>query len=105
MKLHRFLTLLTLIAAIAASAFLIADAYVRDQALMLAGFGMLAVSAASAILLVPARLADVDDPWATVSWGKFFVAIVYASIAVACLVAVAHTPDAARFAHALRVAL
>jgi hypothetical protein len=105
MKRQRFMLLLTLIACIAASALLLADAFVRDQALMLAGFGALAVSAAAAILLLPARLSDANDPWATVSWGKFFVAIVYASFAVACLVAVAHTADAARVAHALRVAL
>lgn len=105
MKLHRFLTLLTLLACIAASAFLIADAFVRDQALLMAGFGFLAISAAAAILLVPARIADVSDPWATVSWGKFFVAIVYASIAVVCLVAMAHTADAARVAHAVRAVL
>jgi hypothetical protein len=105
MKVHRFLTLLTLIACIAASSFLIADAFVRDQALTLAGFAALAISAVAAILLVPARLAEPNDPWATVAWGKFFVAIVYASIAVACLVAVAHTADAARFAHAVRVVL
>jgi hypothetical protein len=102
MKAHRFLTFLTLIACIAASLFLIADAFVRDQALTLAGFASLAISAAAAILLVPARMAEPHDPWATVAWGKFFVAIVYASIAVACIVAVAHTADAARFAHAVR---
>jgi hypothetical protein len=105
MKLHRFLTFLIVLACIAASAFLIADGFVRDQALLMAGFGFLAISAGAAILLVPARLADVEDPWATVSWGKFFVAIVYASIAVACLVAVAHTADAERVAHTVRVVL
>ncbi|HEY2321441.1 MAG TPA: hypothetical protein VGJ82_01135 [Thermoanaerobaculia bacterium] len=47
----------------------------------------------------------INDPWASVSWGKFFVAIVYASIAVACLVAMTHTADAARFAHALHAVL
>src|SRR5438270_2239605 len=101
MKRNRFFTFLTLIACIAASALLIADAFVRDQALMLAGFGALAISAAAAILMVPARLADAGDPWASVSWGKFFVAIVYASIAVACLVAVVDTNDAAGFGDAL----
>ena len=105
MKTDRLLTLLTLIACTAASAFLIADAFVRDQALILAGSAALAISAATAILLVPARLPDENDPWATVSWGKFFVAIVYASIAVACLVAVAHTPDAERFARIIHLAL
>src|ERR1051326_2849776 len=99
MKTHRFLTFLTLIACIAASAFLVADAFVRDQALMLAGVGMLAISAAAAILLVPTRNAEAVDPWATVAWGKFFVAIVYASIAVVCIVAVAHTADATRPVH------
>ncbi len=105
MNAHRFLMLLTLIACIAASAFLVADAFVRDQALMLAGVGMLAISAAAAILLVPVRNAEFHDPWETVSWGKFFVAIVYASIAVVCIVAVAHTADAARVAHAVRAVL
>jgi hypothetical protein len=37
--------LLTLIACIAATALLIADAFVRNQALMFAGFGTLAISA------------------------------------------------------------
>jgi hypothetical protein len=30
------------------------------------------------------------------------VAITYASIAVACVMALEHTPDAVRFAHAIR---
>ncbi|HEY2829439.1 MAG TPA: hypothetical protein VGJ88_04920 [Thermoanaerobaculia bacterium] len=67
---------------------------------MLAAFGTLAVAAAVAILVVPSRRAVTSDVWARVYWGKFFVAIVYASIAVACLVAMAHTAEAARVAHA-----
>src|ERR1043166_6180303 len=98
MKLQRSLLFLTLIACIAASAFLIADAFVRDQALMLAAFASLAISGVSAIL-------KMNDPWTNVSWGKFFVAIVYASIAVVCLVAMAHTADAIRFAHAVHAVL
>lgn len=61
-----------------------------NQEWMLAALAMLAISAAIAILFVPKR-AQTNDPWARVSWGKFFVAIVYASIAVVCLVAMAHT--------------
>jgi hypothetical protein len=71
-----------------------------SQVWMVAALGSLAIAAAVAVLLVPVRRVESSDPWARVYWGKFFVAIVYASIAVACLVAVAHTAEAARLAHA-----
>lgn len=58
-----------------------------NQEWMLAALALLAISAAVAVLFVPRRM-ETSDPWARVSWGKFFVAIVYASIAVVCLVAV-----------------
>ncbi|HEX3109019.1 MAG TPA: hypothetical protein VHU41_07985 [Thermoanaerobaculia bacterium] len=71
-----------------------------SQVWMLAAFGTLAIAAAIAILLVPVRRVETSDLWSRVYWGKFFVAIVYASIAVMCLVAMAHTAEAARMAHA-----
>jgi hypothetical protein len=102
----RFLKMLALLWAAAALLLLLTDALVvRDEALVLAASGLLAGSAVFGILLIPPIDAQSDDPWAKVAWGKFFVAIVYASIAAACLVAMAHTPDAARWAHALRAAL
>lgn len=61
-----------------------------SQMWMLAALAVLAIATAIAVLLVPRR-AESSDPWARVSWGKFFVAIVYASIAVVCIVAIAHT--------------
>jgi hypothetical protein len=100
----RFLRLLAVISSAAAALLLLSDVVVRDQALVLAGFGLLAASAVFAILLIP-PINEGDDPWVRISWGKFFVAIIYASIAFACLVAMAHTPDAARVAHAVRAVL
>src|ERR1043166_6422185 len=84
---------------------LLSDVLVRDQALPLAAVASLAGSAVLAILTIPTISAQTDDAWTKVGWGKFFVAIVYASITAACLVAMAHTPDAARFVHAARAAL
>jgi hypothetical protein len=76
---------------------------VRDQALI---FAALAASwpgsAALGIMVMPSALTSAGDTWMDVAWGKFFVAITYASIAVACAIALEHTPDAVRFAHAIR---
>ena len=105
MKSQRLLAVGSVVAAFAGLLLMLGDAVVRDQAMILAGLGVLAISVALGITLMPSPNAPVNDVWVSVPWGKFFVAIVYASIAVACLVAMAHTPDAARVAHALRAAI
>jgi ABC-type phosphate transport system permease subunit len=83
----------------------LSDLVVRDQALPLAAFGLLAAAAVVGILLLPTISSKSDDAWTTIPWGKIFVAIVYASLAIACLLAMTHTPDAARFLHEVRAAL
>ena len=68
-----------------------------------AALAALSSLAAIGVVLMPApRLGDV---WERVAWGKFVVAIVYASIAFVCFLAMAHTPEAARLVHAARAAL
>jgi ABC-type phosphate transport system permease subunit len=83
----------------------LSDLVVRDQALPLAAFGLLAAAAVLGILLMPTIRSKSDDAWSTIPWGKLFVAIVYASLAIACLAAMAHTADAGRFLHAVYAAL
>jgi hypothetical protein len=71
--------------------------------LIFAALAALSTLAVVGIVLMPAPRAGV--PWENVAWGKFVVAIVYASIAFVCFLAMFHTPDAARLAHAVRAAL
>ena len=52
-----------------------------------AALAALAGSAALGIMVMPSALTNAGDPWTDVAWGKFFVAITYASIAVACVIA------------------
>jgi hypothetical protein len=91
--------------AVAGALLLMSDAVVHDWALAFGSLGLLAASAVGGILVVPAANGQSDDVWARFAWGRFFVAIVYASIAVACFLVMAHTPDATKFVHALRAAL
>src|ERR1051325_525953 len=98
----RFLAAVALLAAILGVLLLAGEAVVRDQALIFAALAALAGSAALGIVAMPNAITNAGDPWGDVAWGKFFVAITYASIAVACFIALEHTPDAARFAHAIR---
>lgn len=100
----RALAIVAAVSAFVALLLLASDAVIRDWATIFGALGLLAGSAVLAILLIPANM-QTDDAWAKVAWGKLFVALVYASIAVACFVTMAHTPDAARFVHAVRAAL
>ena len=84
---------------------LLSDFIVRDQALALAAFSMLTGSAVFGILLLRPIHAPGDDVWTEIAWGRFFVAIIYTSMAIVFLLAMTHTPDAARFVHAVRAAL
>lgn len=96
-----FVAAFALFVAFAGVLLLAGEAVVRDQAMIFAAIAALAASAALAVVALPTAFADSTSPWADVAWGKFFVAVVYASIAVTCIVATAHTADAARFAHAV----
>ncbi|GEM_PF-6657497 len=102
---ERFLSAFSILIAFIGVVFLVGDAVVRDYALVFAALAALSIAAALSIVLVPRPRGEGDDAWESVAWGKWFVAAVYASIAAACIVAVIHTPDAARVAHALRAAL
>jgi hypothetical protein len=101
----RNIRLLAVIWAVAAALLLLSDLVVRDRALALAGSGLLAGLVVLAILTMLPSQTQSEDAWAKIAWGKFFVAIIYASMAVACLVAMVHTPDAARLIHEVRAVL
>jgi len=100
----RVLAIVAVVVAAFALLLLASDAVVHDWAMIFGALGLLAAAGVLGILLIPANM-QTDDAWAKVAWGKLFVALVYASIAVACFVTMAHTPDAARFVHAVRAVL
>jgi len=100
----RVLAIVAVVVAVIALLLLASDAVVHDWAMIFGALGLLAAAGVLGILLIPANM-QTDDVWAKVAWGKLFVALVYASIAVASFVTMAHTPDAARFVHAMRAAL
>ena len=102
MSKNRVLSAVSILIAVIGVILLVGDAVVRDYALVFASLAALSSAAALSIVLVPRPYGDAGDTWENVAWGKWFVGAVYASIAVACTVALVHTPDAARVAHVLR---
>ncbi len=78
---------------------LAADLIAENQAMMLGGLTLLFFTVA-VFFLGPLRMpADRHDFWESVAWGKLFVAMVYASIAIMFLLAFVHSPGVT---HAIR---
>lgn len=92
----------TLSLAAAGLMLLVADAIAEDQAMMLGGLTLLFV-AVTVYFLGPLRgPEDRTDFWESVAWGKLFVAMVYASIAVIFLIVLFHSPEVQ---HAIRTSV
>jgi hypothetical protein len=81
--------------ALAGLILLVADAIARDQAMMLGGLTLCFVSVT--VYFLPLRAPDDRRSFLeAVAWGKLFVAMVYASIAVMFLLVFLRSPEVVR---------
>lgn len=73
----------------------------RDQAAFFASIALSAIAVGIYILGALPKPLFATDVWETIVFGRVFVALVYASIAVVCLAVMMHAPDFGRFVHSL----
>ncbi len=79
---------------------------IRDQAALLAAVAFLCSAFGTWVGGgLPAFAETSGDPFESIAWGRFFVALVYASLAVVCFAAMAHAPDFGRFVHSMRAVI
>lgn len=82
-----------------------ADLIARDQALILGGLALLSLAVATFSIGTERDTPANPDFWSSIGWGKFFVGLVYASIAIMFVVAFFHSPDVSHVAglHGIRI--
>ncbi len=91
--------MLSALLAIGGLVLLAADVIAEDQAMILGGLSLLCFAVATFSFATERDTPEDPDFWSSVGWGKFFVGLVYASIAIMFLLAFFHSPDVARVAH------
>jgi len=86
-----------------AGAFLLAFGTEKvEQSALFAAFALICAAGATYIgLAIPAPASTSDDAFESIGWGRLFVALVYAALAVECLVAMATSRDFATFVQTL----
>jgi hypothetical protein len=77
---------------------LAADVIAEDQAMVLGGLALLSFAVATISFATERDTPDDDDFWSSVGWGKFFVGLVYASIAIMFLLAFLGSPEVSHVA-------
>ncbi len=81
---------------------LVADAIAENQTMMLGGLALLFFGVAVYFVGPFRGPDDRNDFWESVAWGKLFVAMVYASIAIMFLLVLLHAPTVT---HAMQAAV
>ena len=81
---------------------LLSEVALQDQAALFASIALFAAAVGVyALGAMPSPTFPGRDIWETIRWGRLFIALVYASIAVICFAAMLHAPDFGRFVHSL----